>query len=163
MEAASEIQIGRDNERQTIILKNPTNQKRGASVVLCGCLQPEYSSYDKNGIRVFKNITGTAINLGTHKLQPHTCTRIKRDSSGGIMIGEGEANAVCRVRSKEDFKLSEQTGEPVCGLLKISVAGGSIFNPEEPGLEQADSALFYRYKDFVPCEGKDCGCKKWLS
>ncbi|WP_264739600.1 hypothetical protein [Cytobacillus firmus] len=109
---------------------------------------------------MFKNITGTEINLGTHELHPHTCTRIERDIPGGIMIDEGEANAVCSLRAKGDFKLSEHTGEPVCGLLEISVAGGSIFNPEEPGLEQADLALLFRYKDFVRCGGKDCGFKK---
>ena len=148
-EVDSEIQIGRNNDRIIIILKNPTDKKLKASVTLGVCKQPSDDNHNQE-VHVFKNIPEKEINLGSHELKPHTCTRIERN------IQSNERNAVFRVTATGDFKICDDTCEPICGLLEISVIGGSVFNPEEPGLEQADSATFFRYKDFVFCKDKDC-------
>ncbi|PLR78813.1 hypothetical protein CU633_03195 [Bacillus sp. V3-13] len=152
LEADSEIQVGRDNDRLIIILKNPTDMKLKAFVTLGVCLQPEVQSSSNNQIRVFANIPEREINLGAHVLKPHTCTRIERNIPGAIGTGKDETNAVYRVTAKGDFKVCQNSCQPISGLLEISVVGGSIFNPQEPGLEQADPVTFFRYKDFVFCD-----------
>ncbi|MBT2689113.1 hypothetical protein J7I93_13050 [Bacillus sp. ISL-47] len=158
LETDCEYQVGRDNDRIIIILKNPTSKRLRASVKLGVCLQPQAPMIQQDGLRVFKNIPEKDYNLGTFELKPHTCTRIERDIPEACLLGKDERNAVYRISAKGDFKISDRTGEPVCGLLEISVVGGSIFNPSEPGLEQADSATLFRYKDFTVCEGEDCWC-----
>ncbi|PLR85827.1 MULTISPECIES: hypothetical protein [Bacillus] len=151
LEADSEIQVGRDNDRVIITLKNPTDMKLKACVTLGVCLQPELEKSTTNQTRVFANIPEKEINLGAHVLKPHTCTRIERNIPGAIGTGKDETNAVYRVTAKGDFMVCHNSCQPICGLLEISVVGGSIFNPEEPGLEQADPVTFFRYKDFVYC------------
>ncbi|GAB6464467.1 hypothetical protein bcgnr5384_11490 [Bacillus cereus] len=42
----------------------------------------------------------------------------------------------------------------ICGLLEMSLIVGSIFTPITIGLEQADSAIFFRFKDFLSYECK---------
>lgn len=37
----------------------------------------------------------------------------------------------------------------ICGLLEIHFIVGSIFTPKTIRLEQADSATFFRFKDFL--------------
>jgi hypothetical protein len=152
VEIDSELQMGRDNERLIITLLNPTNKKLQASVKLGVCLQPETKASINNQYHVFADIPETEINLGTHLLEPHTCTRIERNIPGGTGNRSDEINAVYRVTSSGDFKICKNTCEVICGLLEISVVGGSIFNPMEPGLEQGDPVTFFRYKDFVRCK-----------
>lgn len=152
LEVDSELQEGRDNDRLIIILKNPTDVKLETSVKLGVCLQPEIEEFNNEQIHVFANIAETETNLGTHVLKPHTCTRIERNIPGAIGNELDETNAVYRVTTKGDFKVCKNTCEPICGLLEISVIAGSILNPDEPGLEQADPSTFFRYKDFVFCE-----------
>ncbi|MDR6123328.1 hypothetical protein QFZ87_002925 [Bacillus sp. SLBN-46] len=158
-EVGTDIQIGRNNDRLIIILKNPTNKELKASVNLGICRQPNgypMSAPNPNQFQVFSDIHEKDFSLGTHELDPHTCTRIERDIPGGgfdsIGIGTGERNAVYRVTVEGDFRICKKTCQPICGLLEVSVVAGSIFNPQEPGLEQADPATFFRYKDFVFCE-----------
>lgn len=152
LEVDSELQVGRDNDRLIIILKNPTHKKLEAFVKLGICLQPETKECINDEIHIFANIPENEISLGTHVLNPHTCTRIERDIPGAIGEGIDERNAVYQVTAKGDFNVCQNTCEPICGLLEISVVGGSIFNPREPGLEQADPVTFFRYKDFLMCE-----------
>lgn len=152
LEVDSEIQVGRDNDRIIIILTNPTDKKLEASVKLGVCMQPEINGSFNNQFRVFADIPETEIKLGTHKLKPHTCTRIERNIPESI--GNDETNAVYRVTAIGNFEVCKNTCEPICGLLEISVVGGSIFNPMEPGLEQADPVTFFRYKDFVLCKNQ---------
>lgn len=154
LEVDSELQTGRDNDRLIIILKNPTNKKLSVSVKLGVCLQPEIEDFTNEEIHVFPNIPETEINLGTHKLEPHTCTRIERNIPGAIGNEINETNAVYQVMAKGDFKVCKFTCEPICGLLEISVIAGSILNPDEPGLEQADPSTFFRFKDFVFCDDR---------
>lgn len=154
LEVASEIQVGRENDRLIIILKNATHKKLKASVELGICLQPEIENCNiiSDETLVFKDIPETEINLGSYELKPHTCTRIERNIPGGIGNGTDERNAIYRVKAKGNFNICRDTCQPICGLLEISVVGGSIFNPGEPGLEQADPVTFFRYNDFVFCK-----------
>ncbi|MGV3487369.1 MAG: hypothetical protein ACO1OC_02120 [Tuberibacillus sp.] len=160
-ETGPDFQLGRNNDRLVITLKNPTNKKLKAAVKLGICRQPEFvvgspwTEGESAQVRTFKNIHEKEVNLGKHALKPHTCTRIERDIPGGALdlIADGdERNAVYRVTATGDFKTCKKSCEPVCGKLEISVVAGSTFNPEQPGLEQGDPVTFFRYKDFVLCE-----------
>ncbi|MDZ5610554.1 hypothetical protein U2I54_26970 [Bacillus pseudomycoides] len=152
LEVDSELQIGRDNDRLLIILQNPTHKKLEASIKLSVCLQPEMEDYNDCEIRVFENISEKEMNLGTHILKPHTCTRIERNIPVAIREGLDERGAIYRVTAQGDFRICKNTCEPTCGLLEISVVCGSMCNPVELGLEQADPVVFFRYKDFLFCE-----------
>lgn len=158
-EVGTDIQIGRNNDRLVIILKNPTEKELKASVKLGICFQPNggpMAEQTNNQFHVFSDIHEKDFSLGTHELNPHTCTRIERDIPGGgfdsFEVVTDERNAVYRVTVEGDFKICKKTCQPICGLLEVSVVAGSIFNPLEPGLEQADPSTFFRYKDFVFCE-----------
>jgi hypothetical protein len=160
-EVALDFQTGRNNDRLVITLKNPTDKQLKASVKLGICFQPTIDSVqEQNTVQynVFSDIHEKDFYLGTHELNPHTCTRIERDIPGGILDGLvngvvlDERNAVYRVTVEGDFKICKKSCQPICGLLEVSVVAGSIFNPSIPGIEQADAATFFRYKDFVFCE-----------
>ncbi|MCQ6535941.1 hypothetical protein [Bacillus mycoides] len=152
LEVDSELQVGRDNDRLIIILQNPTHKNLEAFIKLGICLQPSLEKYDDKELRVFTNIPEKDISLGTYNLKPYTCTRIERDIPGSIRDGQDERGAIYRVSAQGDFMICKNTCEPTCGLLEISVLVGSIFNPLEVGLEQADAVTFFRYKDFLFCE-----------
>ncbi|KXY30286.1 hypothetical protein AT269_09415 [Bacillus cereus] len=152
LEVDSELQCGRDNDRLIITLQNSTHKELESFVKLGICLQPTFDEYEKKSIRAFENIPEKEINLGTYILEPYTCTIIERDIPGGIGDGKDEKGAIYRVTAEGDFLLSQKTNEPICGLLEISVVIGSVFNPLAIGLEQADAATFFRFKDFVFCE-----------
>lgn len=153
LEVDSEIQVGRENDRLIITLKNPTSDKKLKACIKLGvCLQPEredsISDIDDE-LLVFQDIPEIEVDLGKYVLKPHTCTRIERNIPGEIGFGTDERNATYRVIAKGHFNISKKGYQPIGGLLEISVICGSIFNPEEPGIEQADPATFFRYKDFV--------------
>lgn len=160
LEVDSEIQMGRDNDRLIIILTNPTSDKKlQASITLGVFLQPEVDDCPQephdDHTTVYTDIQETLIDLGTHIVQPHTTTRIERNIPGSIGIGPvDERNAVYRVTAKGDFAICKDSCQPKCGLLEISVVAGSIFNPDEPGLEQADPVTFFQFHNFVSCNGK---------
>ncbi len=160
-EVGPDIQIGRNLDRLVIILKNPTKKKLKAKITLGVCLQPELDprpGWDKRPYRVYDDIPEKDFNLGTHELKPHTCTRIERDipiDLFGYETSTDERNAVYRVTATGDFNICNQTCDPICGLLEISVVAGSVALFDEAGLEQADPATFFRYKDFVFCEDHD--------
>lgn len=150
LEVDSEIQVGRENDRLIIILENPTSKKKlKASIKLQVCLQPESEDSIGDDLLVFQNIPEIEIDLGTYVLKPHTCTRIERNIPGEIGFETDERNAIYRIVAKGDFNISPKIFQPIGGLLEISVIIGSIFNPIEPGIEQADPSTFFRYKDFV--------------
>lgn len=158
LETDCEYQVGRENERIIIIISNPTGRKLKASVKLGVCVQPYTPALKKGGICVIKNLPEKEFNLGTFELKPHTCTRIESDIPEVCSLGSNEGNAVVRIVAKGDFLLCGHDCKPACGLLEISVVGGSIYNPGVPGLEQADPVTLFRYHDFVVCEGEDCWC-----
>lgn len=157
-EVGPDIQFGRNLDRLVIILKNPTKKKLKAKVTLGVCLQPASYPHDDSNTsqyRVFDDIHEHEFSLGTHELKPHTCTRIERDIPTdlyGYENSTNERNAVYRVTAKGDFNICDQTCDPICGLLEISVVAGSVALFDESGLEQADASTFFRYKDFVFCE-----------
>jgi hypothetical protein len=148
-EVGSEMQGGRNVDRIIIILKNPTKKELVVKVKLGVCLQPKKSC--EGHLNVFKNIHEKEINLGTFKLDPHSCTRIERNIPGDLGLGKDERNAIYRITAKGDFNTSN-CKQVLCGLAEISVIGGSVFNFSEPGLEQADAALFFPFSNFVLCE-----------
>ena len=149
LEVDSEIQVGRENDRIIVILKNPSSKKKlKASITLSVCLQPESEDSICDEILIFEDIPEIEINLGTYVVKPHTCTRIERNVPGEVGYGTDERNAIYRVTAKGNFNICRSTCQPIGGLLEMSVIVGSIFNPIEPGLEQADPATFFRYKDF---------------
>ncbi|PWI62394.1 hypothetical protein DCS65_03180 [Bacillus subtilis] len=146
LEVDSELQTGRDNDRLIVILMNPTNQPLKATVKLGVCLQPnfrDFKDFNNKKVEVYSNIRETEIELGTFQIKPRTCTRIERNIPGAIGNEVNETNAIYRVSAKGDFRVSKFTCEPVRGLLEISVVAGSILNPVEPGLEQADPSTFF--------------------
>jgi len=148
-EVDSELQGGRENDRLIIILKNPTDKELKVKVKLGICLEPKMSC--TGYMNVFEDIEEREINLGKFKLNPHTCTRIERNIPRNLVPGKkDETNAVYRITAKGDFEVSRS--QVVCGLAEISVIGGSVFNFEEPGLEQADPALFFPFSNFVVCK-----------
>ena len=148
LEVDSEIQVGRDNDRLIIILENPSSKKKlKASIKLSICLQPESDDSICEDILIFEDMPEIEIDLGTYVLKPHTCTRIERIVPGEVGYGTDERNAIYRVTAKGHFNICKKNCQPMGGLLEMSVIVGSIFNPLEPGLEQADSATFFRYKD----------------
>lgn len=147
MEVDSELQGGRDNDRVIIILKNPTHKELKVSVKLGVCLEPK--TIARGPLNVYKNIKEKEGDLGTFRLEPHTCTRIERNIPGAIGTGQDEKNSVYRITASGDFNVCPRTKQVLSGLAEISVTGGSVFNFEEPGLEQADATLFFRFKDFV--------------
>ncbi|MBM7691480.1 hypothetical protein JOC77_000885 [Peribacillus deserti] len=151
-EIGSELQGGRENDRVVIILKNPTNKRLQAKVKISVALQPGGTS--RGGTTVFRNLREREINLGTFVVQPNSVTRIERNITGAFGLGNSERNAVLRVTAKGDFKVSRRSSQPVSGLLEISVVGGSVFNPSEPGLEQGDPVTFFRFKDFILVDKK---------
>jgi hypothetical protein len=145
----SELQGGRENDRIIIILKNPTDKELKVKVKLGICLDPKKSC--TGYINVFEDIEEKEINLGKFKLEPHTCTRIERNIPKNLGPGKkDEINSVLRVTAKGDFEVCGC--QVVCGLAEISVIGGSVFNYEVPGLEQADPALFFPFNNFVLCK-----------
>ncbi|PLT28892.1 hypothetical protein [Peribacillus deserti] len=146
-EIGSELQGGRENDRVVIILKNPTNKRLQARVKIGVALQPSASS--RGSVTVFRNLREREIDLGTFEVEPNSVTRIERNIPGAFGSGNSERNAVLRVTAKGDFKVSRRSSQLLSGLLEISVVGGSIFNPSEPGLEQGDPVTFFRFKDFV--------------
>ncbi len=147
MEVDSELQGGRDNDRVIIILKNPTKKELKVTVKLGVCLEPK--TIARGPLNVYKNIKEKEGDLGTFHLEPHTCTRIERNIPGAVGTGMDERNSVYRVTASGDFNVCSRTNQVLSGLAEISVIGGSIFNFEESGLEQADATLFFRFKDFV--------------
>lgn len=150
LEVDSEIQVGRENDRIIIIIENPKSDKKlKVSIKLLVCLQPESEDSIGNELLVFQNIPEIEIDLGTYVLKPNTCTRIERNIPGEIGFETDERNAIYRIVAKGDFNISKKSLQPIGGLLEISVIVGSIFNPLEPGIEQADPSTFFRYKDFV--------------
>jgi hypothetical protein len=149
-EVESELQGGRDNDRLVITLKNPTKKDLKVKVILGVCPEPRKDA--QGPLSVYKNIPEKEFDLGTFLLKPHTCTRIERNIPGSLGNGGfDERNAVYRVAAKGDFNFCPRTYKVLCGLAEISVAGGSVFNYEEPGLEQADASLFFRFNDFLFC------------
>lgn len=54
-----------------------------------------------------------------------------------------------QILAQGDFAIFQSKCESIGGLLQISVIIGSIFNPITIGLEQADTARFFRFKDFL--------------
>ncbi|HDR3908618.1 MULTISPECIES: hypothetical protein [Bacillus] len=152
LEVDSELQVGRDNDRLVITLQNPTHKKLEAFIKLTVCSQPEMEEHDDCKVRVFENIPEQEVNLGTYVLKPYSCTRIERNIPGAIQEGVDERGAIYRITAQGDFMICKEKCEPTCGLLEISVVCGSICNPFEFGLEQADPVTFFRYKDFITCE-----------
>lgn len=151
-EVDSELQGGRDNDRLIIILKNPTDKELKVKVKLGICFEPKKSC--SGNFNVFEDIEEKEIDLGWFCLKPHTCTRIERNIPRDLGSGKkDERNAVYRVTAKGDFEVCGC--QVVCGLAEISVIGGSVFNFVEPGLEQADAALFFPFSNFVVCK-KHC-------
>jgi hypothetical protein len=149
-ELDSELQGGRDNDRIIIILKNPTSKELKVKVTLGVCLEPR--DMPSGSLNVYKDIEEKEIKLGYFTLKPHTCTRIERNIPRNLGLGKDESNAVYRVTAKGDFNVCSHSSQVLCGLAEISVIGGSVFNFEEPGLEQADPALFFPYSNFVVCK-----------
>ncbi|WNB91061.1 hypothetical protein [Bacillus sp. NEB1478] len=148
-EVGSEMQGGRDNDRLIIILKNPTKKELCVRVKLGVCLEPK-KTCTNSSVNVFKNICEKDFDLGSFKLEPHSCTRIERNIASDLGSGKDERNAIFRITAKGDFNASAT--QVLCGLAEISVIGGSVFNYLEPGLEQADPALFFPFSNFVLCE-----------
>lgn len=148
-EVDSELQGGRENDRIIIILKNPTDKYLKVKVTLGVCLEPRGPV--SGSLNVYKDIEEKEIKLGYFTLKPHTCTRIERNIPRGLGLGKDESNAVYRVTAKGDFNVSSDGSTVLCGLAEISVIGGSVFNFQEAGLEQADPALFFPYSNFVVC------------
>jgi hypothetical protein len=150
-EVCSEMQGGRENDRVIIILKNPTKKELCVRVKLGICFEPHKYASD-HCLNVYKNICEEEFDLGTFKLEPHSCTRIERNIPGDLGKGKekDERNAVYRITAKGDFNASSH--QVLCGLAEISVIGGSVFNFQQPGLEQADPALFFPFSNFVLCE-----------
>lgn len=151
-EVDSELQGGRENDRIIIILKNPTDKYLKVKITLGVCLEPREPV--SGHINVYKDIGEKEIKLGYFTLKPHTCTRIERNIPRGLGYGKDESNAVYRVTAKGDFNVSSDKSTVLCGLAEISVIGGSVFNFQEAGLEQADPALFFPFSNFAVC----CKC-----
>ncbi|MDM5317335.1 hypothetical protein QUF49_15095 [Fictibacillus sp. b24] len=152
-EVDSELQGGRENDRIIIILKNPTDEYLKVKVKLGICLEPKKSP---NGLfNVYKDIEEKEVSLGWFNLKPHSCTRIERNKPRDLGAGKDERNAVFRITAKGDFNVCSRGDTVLCGLAEISVIGGSVFNFQEPGLEQADAALFFPFRNFVVCKSYD--------
>ncbi|KZE69021.1 hypothetical protein AWM68_01775 [Fictibacillus phosphorivorans] len=149
-EVDSELQGGRDNDRIIIILKNPTDKHLKVKVKLGICLEPRKSA--SGLLNVYKDIEEKEVSLGWFTLKPHSCTRIERNIPRDLGSGKDERNAVYRITAKGDFQVCSRGDTVLCGLAEISVIGGSVFNFEEPGLEQADAALFFPFSNFVVCK-----------
>lgn len=153
LEVDSEIQVGRENDKLIVIVENPTSIKGlTVSLKLSICLQPESEENITNDKLVFQDIPEIKVDLGKYVINPHTCTRIERNIPGEIGVETDERNAIYRITAKGHFNISKQSYLPIGGLLELSVITGSVFNPEEPGLEQADAATFFSYKDFLLVE-----------
>ncbi|HGH7177643.1 TPA: hypothetical protein ACJMKJ_005291 [Bacillus wiedmannii] len=56
--------------------------------------------------------------------------------------------------AEEGFMIYPTNWFAICGLLEIPLIVGSIFTPKTIGVEQADSATFFRFKDFLSYESK---------
>ncbi|WP_313640172.1 hypothetical protein [Paenibacillus sp.] len=115
------------NDKLIVTLKNPTHKKLQAQVTLgiCNSPNPPASSlvaggnHADNSVQTFK-IMEIETNLGSFKVDPMTCLRIEK-----TFVNNQLQDSVIRLTVTGDFKICEDSCEPICGLLEISSVVGT--------------------------------------
>ncbi|AHV96407.1 hypothetical protein [Paenibacillus sabinae] len=113
------------NDKLVVTLKNPTHKKLQAQVTLSLCPSPNPpvvvagGTCTGNSVQTFE-VNETDIHLGTFKVDPMTCLRIEKTFDNDQLF-----DTVIRLTATGDFKICEDSCEPICGLLEISSVVGS--------------------------------------
>lgn len=146
------INIFVPNDKLIVTLKNPTNKKLQATVTLGLCPSPGNSpcvpcaggggGCTGNSVQTFE-VNETDIHLGTFKVDPMTCLRIEKTFNNYELF-----DSVIRITATGDFKICEDSCQPICGLLEISsVVGfsGSAGGPFVTAIPAEITALYQAY------------------
>ncbi|WP_340007609.1 hypothetical protein MHH52_07335 [Paenibacillus sp. FSL K6-0276] len=159
------------NNKLVVTLKNPTHKKLQAQVTLGLCPTPNPpQACTSDSVQTFE-VNETETNLGFFKVDPMTCLRIERMFNNYELF-----DSVIRLTATGDFKICEDSCEPICGLLEISSVvgfqewGGSgvpsafaektaLYPGYYPttGVLVTDPATVVHYGDWVFCEDH-CPC-----
>ncbi|WP_340007605.1 hypothetical protein MHH52_07325 [Paenibacillus sp. FSL K6-0276] len=113
------------NDKLIVTLKNPTHKKLQAQVTLGICNSPNPPASPlggggtDNSVQTFE-IMETETNLGFFKVDPMTCLRIEK-----TFVNNQLQDSVIRLTAIGDFKICEDSCEPICGFLEISSVVGT--------------------------------------
>ncbi|WP_340007607.1 hypothetical protein MHH52_07330 [Paenibacillus sp. FSL K6-0276] len=128
------------NDKLIVTLKNPTHKKLQAQVTLGICNSPNPPQVaggggTSNSVQTFE-IMETETNLGFFKVDPMTCLRIEKTFVNNQQPNNQLQDSVIRLTATGDFKICEDSCEPICGLLEISSVVGT-----ETGVDTVQSAI----------------------
>jgi hypothetical protein len=142
------------NNRLIVVIKNPTNKTLEASLEIEQCsIATDPAAAITLPTTTTTPETPLVTGFTTSPIPPHSCRIFEAD------ISTLRGTTILRVTSTGDYVVGED--KPKCGKLEISVIGGfgrtTAVDPilPLPGLNLADSTLFFRYENFVVCDKDD--------
>lgn len=142
------------NDKLIITLKNPTDKKLEAQVTLGLCPSPNtYPSVagvnysNGNSVQKFE-VMENEIHLGWFKVDPMSCLRIEKTFDNYQL-----SDSVIRLTATGDFKICEDSCEPICGLLEISSVVGFSGNWSGAFLTAIPAELVTLYRVYYGYSG----------
>lgn len=140
------------NDKLIVTLKNPTDKKLEAQVTLGLCPSPNpYPSTQVVGVNNFIQkfeVMENEIHLGWFKVDPMSCLRIEKTFDNYQLF-----DSVIRLTATGDFKICEDSCEPICGLLEISSVVGFSGDWYAPFLTAIPAEIVTLYQLFYVNSG----------